>query len=695
MSGTRHRKLVTKSLSGHKSNVTCLSWHPYDSTVVSGSMDTNVKLWSLKDSKDAITTFKGHGAGVTHVRYSPDGHWVASASSDGSIKIWDIRAGKLQADLCPPSKYEITGLEFSPTEYLLATSSRDKVVRLWDVETFQNVHQTTPEATPVRNIAFSNDGKYIFSAVQDGCRVWTADPPEQQDYVDVPWFRVCDLLVGEYRGGHRLLGCSFHSSMVGLFEIPLRNVRPFNEDPNYAVREPSGSVDGNPIVASRSNLLGVASAAQLPPAEAMRRVSLNDRGNASAGGSITAYAQGPSGNGSRPGSGGTAEASAGGGVGRSIERAGPSGSVGRLPPAGPQLIAGARQGVTVPRSGMPSGSNRYPDVSPAVSQDIGGVGDSVDYPARSRHSAGQPSNVRPPMVSIGVGVGESLMRGQLQPDDLQRSAAGEPSRSRQQQAQQQPRQRPYNGAWHKDQQLGDDAGLAVGQPSAGSAADPRYPWLGGLGQAGSAAGPTGPDRRAGAGNGYDASSSGGGLGGGVYRASDIPSELDVAASIGRQHQPFMASMKKRAHSLSLIRNFVAKCDWRGAINCARRCDDLAAFADLLEAMHERRDAFSLDLVGEVTSVLELVLSLPADRQLQVGLDVVALHVRAFGPVIRDLCAPAARGVGIDLSFEERRERANRAKQALQSLVPKLKAVSKQSPALAARASDLAGQLAQL
>jgi katanin p80 WD40 repeat-containing subunit B1 len=79
-------RAVTKSLSGHKSNVACLAWHPYDSTIISGSMDTNVKLWNLRD-KEALMTFKGHNAGVTHVRYSPDGNWVASASSDGAVKV--------------------------------------------------------------------------------------------------------------------------------------------------------------------------------------------------------------------------------------------------------------------------------------------------------------------------------------------------------------------------------------------------------------------------------------------------------------------------------------------------------------------------------------------------------------------------------------------------------------------------------
>ncbi|GFR41469.1 hypothetical protein Agub_g2158 [Astrephomene gubernaculifera] len=705
---------VTKSFSGHKVNVTCLAWHPYDATIISGSMDTNVKLWDLR-GKEAIMTFKDHKAGVTHVRYSPDGNWVASASADGAVKIWDVRAGRLSADLCQPTKYEITGLEFSPTEYVLATSSRDKVVRFWDLEHFTNIGQTAPEATPVRNIAFNTDGKYIFSAIQDGCKVWSMEPTVQHDYVDVPWFRVSDMTVNTHRGGQRLIGCSFNSSMVGLFYITLRNVRPFCDDPEYTAREPGASVDGNPyavVGASRSNLVAMAAAAQLPPEGAMRRVSLNDRGtgdSASYGNAGGGYSNGAgrphsggTGGAGRPSSGGAggqssaARPSTGGtgpqavGASRPSERANSAGS--RMPSSGMSQGSAAMLppvNVYAP-SGAASGSNRY------GGQDLGGVGDSAasDYIPSSRSGAAHAAGARPSMVSVGVGVGDSLMRGQLQPDD---SRGGECGRAQSQHQ----RQRPYNDRPLRDtaieihappypprQPRSETPPDSHGGPS-GSGMDQRYPWQGGPGQVGAAAGPSGVDRRGG-GRSYES----GGGGGGHY-ASVATTDLEAAAALSSRHAMFLGAMKKRAHALSLIRNFVAKADWRGAISCARRCDDTATFSDLLEAMHERRDAFSLDLVGEVVSVVDTVLSLPSDRQIHVGLDVVALHVRFFGPIIRELCSPGSRGVGIDLSFEERRERANKAKLSLQNLVPKLNTLARQNDVLGGRALELASQLAQL
>lgn len=98
--------LVVKTLTGHKSNIKSLDFHPFGDFVASGSLDTNVKVWiTLQSSshciwhlhpfqvwdirrKGCIQTYKGQAGAVNALRFSPDGQWLVCGSEDGSVKVY-------------------------------------------------------------------------------------------------------------------------------------------------------------------------------------------------------------------------------------------------------------------------------------------------------------------------------------------------------------------------------------------------------------------------------------------------------------------------------------------------------------------------------------------------------------------------------------------------------------------------------
>lgn len=701
---------VSRSLSGHKANVSCVEFHPFSSALVSGSMDTNVKHWDLR-AKDTTMTLKGHNAPITHAKYTPDGRWVASASQDGAVKIWDLTAGKSLVDLCQANKQEVTGLEYHPFEFLLATSSRDKVIKLWDLETFTCVEQTAPEAAVVRNIAFHKGGKYIFSVLQDGMRVWSWEPAQQHDYVDVPWYRVADLAVTEHRGQQRLIGCSFNSTMVGVFYITLRNVRPFCDDPDFMAREASASTASLDVGASDVGLR--VSAQPLPPVgvdNGLRHMNLNARPGAPAAPAMPPPPQQQQQL--------VPPAARYGGVDPSqLADRGSGGSAnGRLAePLPPVMLPAAPP--RYPHVAVPAPNSRYAGAA-SSSQDFGTQSDAVPGPsgaggeARNHHPAPRmPDAARPPMVSVGVGVGDSLMRAP--PGALPHVAPGPD-----------PHGGPPGGGLPRARSYTDQERLGRG-PTFEVHAPAAYPPPQRRAQSPPAAPP--PDiqhfrrmsqgpldahdhapepsgrypvaagaARPHAARSASAGAAGGGGVGGYASTSAGASSAEVLRELQQRHSGMRSMLALRSNSLQLIRNFVARSDWRGAIGCARRCNDPGVLPDVLAAMQGRKaDAYHLSLVGEIAFVADTVLSMPAEKHVQLALDVVGVQLRAFSQLIQECSAPLRGGVGIDLKFQERREMAEAAKAALQKLLPKLGNIARRVDELGQRAKDLIAQVSQL
>jgi WD40 repeat protein len=62
------RKILLRSLSGHQVNTCSLQYHPYGDFIVSGSIDSNMKVWDVRN-KSCIQTYTGH---TKEVPQAPD-----------------------------------------------------------------------------------------------------------------------------------------------------------------------------------------------------------------------------------------------------------------------------------------------------------------------------------------------------------------------------------------------------------------------------------------------------------------------------------------------------------------------------------------------------------------------------------------------------------------------------------------------
>jgi katanin p80 WD40 repeat-containing subunit B1 len=132
-------------------------------------MDTNLKVWDIRH-KSCIQTYKGHSKQINDVRFSPDGRWVISGSLDGAVKLWDLTAGKLLHDFPGHSK-SVSALRFNQNEFLMASASADRTVKFWDLETFELIGCTDKDVSPVKSIAFAEDGQTVLAAGQANMKV--------------------------------------------------------------------------------------------------------------------------------------------------------------------------------------------------------------------------------------------------------------------------------------------------------------------------------------------------------------------------------------------------------------------------------------------------------------------------------------------------------------------------------------------
>lgn len=204
---------------GHKTNVTCLDFHPFGDFFCSGSADTQLKLWDLRKKTICLQTYKGHTKQVNTVKLSPDGRWVVSGGADGVVKLWDLTAGKQMEDFTRHCG-EITCLDFHPSEFVLAVGSVDRTITFWDLDKFKLVSQTPADTKAVRSIRFTPDGRALCSVTPEALKVWTWEPPQCHDSLELSWPTVGDLHINER--SEELFGLSYAENFVSVHTVKLK-----------------------------------------------------------------------------------------------------------------------------------------------------------------------------------------------------------------------------------------------------------------------------------------------------------------------------------------------------------------------------------------------------------------------------------------------------------------------------------------
>lgn len=184
-----------KELSGHDGYLSCCRFMD-DGKIVTASGDSTCRYWDIETNK-CLLIFKEHTGDVMSVSPSTrDRSVFVSGSCDTNAKLWDIRekdsVGGVYAEDTWKSSHTFTGHEsdinataFFPDGYAFGTGSDDASCRLFDLRSFQqiNVYGQNNIVCGITSVAFSSSGRILFGGYDDyNCIGWdTVKPPNANE----------------------------------------------------------------------------------------------------------------------------------------------------------------------------------------------------------------------------------------------------------------------------------------------------------------------------------------------------------------------------------------------------------------------------------------------------------------------------------------------------------------------------------
>jgi hypothetical protein len=536
----------------------------------------------------------------------------------------------------------------------------------------------------VRGIAYAKDGQQLLTATSDALKVWGCEPAVHHDTVQMDWRHLADMHLTYKDDQPRVIGCCCSNSAVGVFLVDLRKVAPFNGGSMAAAagsdlmagcgsnvrstsaqqqqrngigrhslqpqqrQQPATFIESPVVPGSSPNpSYNAGQQAAMPAGPLMQQLS---RQRTPPGLPTRAYTADKS----------SSIAAAKQRQGGEVTQASPL-QPGQLPPAidggmlqQQQQQQRRRTGDTFPELEIrvPAGP---PPARPAV-EDYGGPhrSSSRDYGSSANSSSNNSSRRASGYDAEAAAAG---MRGMSFAEAAPFSYNGVSEQQHQYQQQQ-----PYSAVPSR-----------MGSREAASA--------GGMGAL--------------SGNSRDWHQQASAAGLATAKSSSAPGDMPAAGSIAPPApDPILAAMAQRpllksdlarmVSALQLAKGFVARGNFEGAYKAVLNQGDAAVACMLVESLQSRQDAFELNSVEPLIKLLELLLASGQEQQQGVGLSALALVLRGPGQVVREVCGGPS-PVGVDLSYEQRKNKCLLVKMGLEGLGMKLGVLARGNGPLAARA----------
>lgn len=127
-------------------------------------------VWDLK-TKAKVTQLKQVGS-ISSLIFSKDGKFVATGDNLGVINVWNAKDLSVQEPVQTMRlSSKVMDLLFSPDDHWLVAGSSDNYALIFDLATGDEISRI-PHIGPVTSLAFSADGKQLFTVSIKNIQIW-------------------------------------------------------------------------------------------------------------------------------------------------------------------------------------------------------------------------------------------------------------------------------------------------------------------------------------------------------------------------------------------------------------------------------------------------------------------------------------------------------------------------------------------
>ncbi|MFH4977695.1 hypothetical protein AB6A40_004404 [Gnathostoma spinigerum] len=165
-------------LTGHRSPVTRVIFHPLYTVAASCSDDATIKIWDY-ESGELERSLRGHTDAVQDIAFDNSGKLLASCSADMTIKLWEFSQTFECTKTLKGHDHNISSVAFLPSGDFLLSASRDHLIKMWEVASGYCVRSFSGHREWVRMVRVSADGSLFASCSNDhAVYVWNVKSSE-------------------------------------------------------------------------------------------------------------------------------------------------------------------------------------------------------------------------------------------------------------------------------------------------------------------------------------------------------------------------------------------------------------------------------------------------------------------------------------------------------------------------------------